>query len=99
MRPIVAAFLDLAAARALPVAAYLVTGNPGSGKSTVAEELRVRGITAIDPDYDPDLSYWENRRRYTRTARRGAFRSGPRLARAPPLGVEPDEDGRGSLTT
>lgn len=42
------------------VAAYLVTGNPGSGKSALARELRARGFVAIDPDYDPELSYWED---------------------------------------
>jgi hypothetical protein len=41
------------------VAAYLVTGNPGSGKSGLAQELRRRGLSAIDPDCDPGLSYWE----------------------------------------
>lgn len=38
--------------------AFLVTGNPGSGKSTVADELTRRGLSAIDPDHDPDLSHW-----------------------------------------
>lgn len=38
--------------------AILVTGNPGSGKSTVAKELASRGFRAIDPDYDRELSYW-----------------------------------------
>lgn len=40
--------------------AYLVTGNPGSGKTTVAAELRRRGHRAIDPDEDRELSYWES---------------------------------------
>ena len=40
--------------------AYLVTGNPGSGKSTLAHELSSRELVAIDPDHDPDLSYWED---------------------------------------
>ena len=40
--------------------AYLVTGNPGSGKSTVAKQLLRRGFAAIDPDYDRELSYWED---------------------------------------
>ncbi len=39
--------------------AYLVTGNPGSGKTTVAAELRRRGHAAIDPDDDRELSYWQ----------------------------------------
>src|SRR5260221_10660340 len=39
---------------------FLVTGNPGSGKSTLAEELARRGLATIDPDYDPELSYWED---------------------------------------
>jgi dephospho-CoA kinase len=40
--------------------AFLVTGNPGSGKSTLAQELARRGVAAIDPDYEPELSYWED---------------------------------------
>ena len=42
------------------IAAYLVTGNPGSGKSQLAIELVRRGLVAIDPDYDPALSYFED---------------------------------------
>jgi len=42
------------------VPAYLVTGNPGSGKSSVAQELARRGLAAVDPDHDPELSYWED---------------------------------------
>ena len=42
------------------MAAFLVTGNPGSGKTTLAAELARRGLVAIDPDYDPELSYWED---------------------------------------
>jgi hypothetical protein len=42
------------------MAAFLVTGNPGSGKSTLAQELARRGLASIDPDYDPELSYWED---------------------------------------
>jgi hypothetical protein len=41
--------------------AFLVTGNPGSGKSALADELGRRGLLAIDPDYDPELSYWEDK--------------------------------------
>jgi len=40
--------------------AFLVTGNPGSGKTTLAAELARRGLVAIDPDYDAELSYWED---------------------------------------
>jgi adenylate kinase family enzyme len=42
------------------MAAFLVTGNPGAGKSTLAQELARRGLATIDPDYDPELSYWED---------------------------------------
>jgi hypothetical protein len=42
------------------VAAFLVTGNPGSGKTALTAELASRGLLAIDPDYDADLSYWED---------------------------------------
>ena len=45
----------------LPVQAFLVTGNPGSGKSTVAAELARRGFVALDPDYDPELSHWRDK--------------------------------------
>ena len=37
--------------------AFLVTGNPGSGKSALAHELGRRGLRAIDPDDDPELAY------------------------------------------
>jgi dephospho-CoA kinase len=39
------------------MAAFLVTGNLGSGKSALARELARRGVLAIDPDDDPQLSY------------------------------------------
>ena len=42
------------------MAAFLVTGNPGSGKTTLAAELARRGLVAIDPDYDSELAYWED---------------------------------------
>src|ERR1700716_2742401 len=42
------------------MAAFLITGNPGSGKSTLAQELARRGLATIDPDYDLELSYWED---------------------------------------
>lgn len=38
----------------------LVTGVPGSGKSSVAEELCRLGYTAVDADEDEKLSGWEN---------------------------------------
>ena len=40
--------------------AFLVTGNPGSGKSVLARELACRGLLAIDPDDDRELSYWQD---------------------------------------
>jgi hypothetical protein len=40
--------------------AYLVTGNPGSGKSALARELAGRGLLAIDPDDDPELAHWQD---------------------------------------
>jgi hypothetical protein len=40
--------------------AFLVTGNPGSGKSTLAKELLRRGLSAIDPDHEAELSHWED---------------------------------------
>jgi hypothetical protein len=40
--------------------AFLITGNHGSGKSALAHELGRRGLLANDPDYDPELSYWQD---------------------------------------
>lgn len=40
--------------------AFLVTGNPGSGKSALARELAGRGVLAIDPDDDPELAHWQD---------------------------------------
>jgi hypothetical protein len=40
--------------------AFLVTGNPGSGKTSLARELTGRGLLAIDPDDDPELAHWED---------------------------------------
>jgi hypothetical protein len=37
--------------------AFLITGNPGTGKSTLAAELSRRGHVAIDAD---DLASWED---------------------------------------
>lgn len=42
------------------MSAFLVTGNLGSGKTTLAAELARRGLIAIDPDYDAKLSYSED---------------------------------------
>ena len=38
------------------VAAFLITGNPGSGKTTIAQELLRRGLIAVDAD---DTAHWE----------------------------------------
>src|SRR3954447_6067624 len=32
------------------MAAFLITGNPGSGKTTIANELSRRGMVAVDTD-------------------------------------------------
>jgi hypothetical protein len=40
--------------------AFLVTRNPGSGKSSLAQELAGRGRQAIDADNDPNLSHWQD---------------------------------------
>ncbi len=40
---------------------YLVTGRAGSGKSTVASELRKRGYAAFDADSIDGLSSWIKR--------------------------------------
>ena len=36
---------------------FLITGNPGSGKSALAAELSRRGLVAIDTD---ELAFWED---------------------------------------
>jgi predicted ABC-type ATPase len=36
---------------------YLITGTPGSGKSTLVAELSRRGMVALDAD---DLAFWED---------------------------------------
>ena len=38
------------------MSAFLITGNPGSGKTTIARELSRRGLIAIDAD---DTAHWE----------------------------------------
>lgn len=38
--------------------AFLVTGNPGSGKSTVGKELSLRGLATIDEGVDQQLAFW-----------------------------------------
>ena len=38
------------------MAAFLITGNPGSGKTTLALELSRRGMIAVDAD---DTAHWE----------------------------------------
>lgn len=41
---------------------YLITGFPGSGKSTVANELKKRGYTAYDTDSMPEVSQFMDRK-------------------------------------
>jgi shikimate kinase len=38
------------------VSAFLITGNPGSGKTTIANELSRRGLAAADTD---QIAHWE----------------------------------------
>jgi shikimate kinase len=40
------------------MAVILITGVPGSGKSSVAEELSRRGFSALDADEEASLSGW-----------------------------------------
>ena len=40
---------------------YLITGFPGSGKSTVADELEKRGYAAYNTDDIPGISYFVDR--------------------------------------
>src|SRR3954470_17315459 len=37
------------------MAAFLITGNPGSGKTTIAQELLRRGVIAVDAD---ETGHW-----------------------------------------
>ena len=53
--------------------AFLVTGNPGSGKSELARELTRRGVLAIDPDDDPGLAHWLRIDGPTQEARLAAY--------------------------
>jgi hypothetical protein len=43
-----------------PAVASLVSGNPGSGKSTLTLELQRRGYRALDADRVPGLAAWLN---------------------------------------
>jgi dephospho-CoA kinase len=38
------------------MSAFLITGNPGSGKTTIARELSRRGLIAVDAD---ETAHWE----------------------------------------
>jgi len=38
------------------MSAFLITGNPGSGKTALAAELTRRGLVAVDADHS---AYWE----------------------------------------
>src|SRR4051794_32350642 len=38
------------------MAAFLITGNPGSGKTTIAQELTRRRLIAVDAD---ETAHWE----------------------------------------
>lgn len=38
------------------MSAFLITGNPGSGKTTLADELTRRGLLAVDADKS---AHWE----------------------------------------
>ena len=42
------------------MAAYLITGRGGSGKSTICNALQARGYPAYDGDSIPHLSRWED---------------------------------------
>ncbi|PIR97266.1 MAG: hypothetical protein COT91_02300 [Candidatus Doudnabacteria bacterium CG10_big_fil_rev_8_21_14_0_10_41_10] len=41
---------------------YYITGISGTGKSTLAEELKKRGFFTIDIDIEKDLCCWRNKK-------------------------------------
>ena len=65
------------------MSAFLITGNPGSGKTTIARELSRRGLIAVDAD---DTAHWETT---AGEARRPAGARVGRVAARPSLGLEP----------
>lgn len=42
------------------MAAYLITGRSGTGKSAICRELQKRGLLAFDGDAVPNLAGWQN---------------------------------------
>lgn len=51
---------------------FYITGIAGTGKSTLAQELNKRGITALDMDSVPSLCHWKNKV----TGEKGEYKSG-----------------------